>query len=361
MRNKFIVILLIILMIIIFSIFSIFYLEENVKKDEGCNCNNNSNFNYSKYENMTLSSKPLLWKISTENPSYLYGSIHLKNEDVLTLPAIVYDKLLEVDNVYTEIKLDDETINEMILYSIYIDGTTIDDLVTSGDILEKLYNYLDSIDLSSIYEMSLKSFKPWYLANSITILEHELKYYNHPSLDSYIWKLAEENNKETYGLETINEHLDVFFDMSLEDQIRYLNDSLNYIIKNNVTEDINQLLDAYLEGDLEEIDKLINTEYEENDPFYDDLLSQLINDRNVNMINDIINLVENNPDEQYFFTIGAGHFYGDDGILNLIRGEGYNVTLVQFNESNTCKRKNSEIHIKNKCYIEYDDKYNITN
>ena len=54
-----------------------------------------------------------------------------------------------------------------------------------------------------------------------------------------------------------------------------------------------------------------------NDSLSIKIRDKVVNDRNINMTKDISNLIKDNPETQYFFTIGAGHFYGKDG-LNLI-------------------------------------------
>jgi uncharacterized protein YbaP (TraB family) len=100
-------------------------------------------FSNSDQHEIRVTTNPLLWEIEGDNPSYLYGSIHLAKEEVLTLPDVVMDKLNEVDAVYTEIKLDEETQMYVLQMSILSDGQTLDDLLPS-DVLNRLHMFLNS-------------------------------------------------------------------------------------------------------------------------------------------------------------------------------------------------------------------------
>jgi len=87
--------------------------------------------------------------------------------------------------------------------------------------------------------------------------------------------------------------------------------------------------DAYIDGDIEVLHNMLIADYDENDPLDVKLWNQLITDRNINMAFRIKENITNNPDDQFFFIIGVGHYYGDDGILQLLEDEGFTVTRVQ--------------------------------
>ena len=69
------------------------------------------------------------------------------------------------------------------------------------------------------------------------------------------------------------------------------------------------------------------------------------------MSNRIADNITSNPEKQFFFTIGAAHYYGDEGILTLLENKGFTITRVSFNTSNTCDP--GEVNINNKCYYLY--------
>ncbi len=296
---------------------------------------------------------PLLWEIQTEPASYLFGTIHLRFENVLTLPDVVVEALNQSDVVYTEIKLDQETkMYASNLSMISEENTTLDDLLPQ-DTADRLYSYLRDLGLNEISINILKSYKIWAIATSLSTLEHELEYYMNPTVDEYIWSLAISYQKETNSLETADEQIDIFDTLSLEEQILLLNDTLDYLYADSSDESnpINQTYNAYLTGDLETLEELILTDYDENNPLDQKIMSRLITNRNINMSNRIVDIIENNPSKSFFFAVGAGHYYGEGGLISLLEEEGLTIEEVPFETCSSCE--DNEINIDNRCYIPY--------
>ena len=304
-----------------------------------------------------VTSNPLLWKIEGENPSYLYGSIHLRDEVVLTLPDIVMNAIDAADVIYTEIKLDQETQNEANRLSELPYDQTLDDVLPQ-EIAEKLYSYLNTkgITQEALEYSGFKKYEIWAIATSLSLLDDEIKNYPNPFLDQYIWNLAVSKEKEVRGLETLYEQINVFDTLPQDEQIHLLNETLNYLdeCNSNITNPTEIMQNAYLNGDLATIHDLLLSDFDENDPLDVELQSRLITNRNYNMTERICSLIENNSDKQFFFIIGAGHFYGEQGILKLLENKGYNVTRVPFNECASCDCDKDETKIKDRCYIPYE-------
>ena len=160
--------------------------------------------------------------------------------------------------------------------------------------------------------------------------------------------------KETYGLETPYEQLGIFDDLTDEEQIQLLSDSLDDVIASSTSSDpFMELIDAYLESDLGTYLELEYQDYDESDPLYENLLTRLLKDRNINMTQRISDNITNNPDKRFFFTIGSAHFYGADNIITLLEDKGYTVTPVDFDECSTCGCNEGEEKINNRCYVPY--------
>ena len=54
----------------------------------------------------------------------------------------------------------------------------------------------------------------------------------------------------------------------------------------------------------------------------------LIKDRNVRMVKRIIGRTKQASSRSFFFAIGAGHFYGETGIVALLEEKGFEVTRL---------------------------------
>ena len=84
----------------------------------------------------------------------------------------------------------------------------------------------------------------------------------------------------------------------------------------------------YAAGDLDGLMEHL-VAYMQNDDLYDDLLSRLIHQRNVQMAESITTLVSQNPGDHFFFAVGAGHFWGDGSIIELLEEQGYTIESVE--------------------------------
>jgi uncharacterized protein YbaP (TraB family) len=314
----------------------------------------NENDNSKKYESENqiydVTKEPFLWRIEGQNPSYMFGSIHLPDERVLTLPDIIVEAIDEVGAVITEVKLDTETQILADQLSKLPSGQTIDDLLPL-DVASRLDSYLRTKGLS----LSLLSqYKIWAITSTIVFLDELVNLIENPSLDQYIWNTAISSGKYTNGIETVQEQIDIFDSFSIDEQIEMLEgtlDELEYYANTggSITDD---MLKAYIDGNLEVLQDLVLSGIDENDPLDVKFINNLLTNRNYNMTQRISQLITDNPDTQYFFTIGAGHYYGDDGLIKLLEDEGFTITRVAFSECKTCD--SGEVLIENRCYVPYE-------
>ena len=133
----------------------------------------------------------------------------------------------------------------------------------------------------------------------------------------------------TGGLETVEEQLGVFDSMTEKQQIAFLSDTVDFMqsAKSQDKDFIEESLQAYLQGDIDRLMSYLMS-YMKNNEFYDELLDRLIDQRNYKMAETIQNLVGENSSQRYFFAIGAGHFWGDNGINTLLQEKGYSLEKI---------------------------------
>jgi len=333
-KSKFKIIPIIVIIIVLIIVTYTFTLEETDKKQEKLN----------------VTTEPLLWKIQGENCSYLYGSIHIGIDEVLTLPDIVVEAIDDVDTVYTETKLDYETQTKNINVYFLPSGQSLQNLLPE-DIFDRLDTYLKTKNHNAI---EFNNLKIWAVGVFLTELENE-EYFEKTRLDQYIWDMAVNKSKNTNGLETFEQHIGIFDNLNVEEQIQLLNDSLVMLLeeKNLAKENMDTLIDAYINGDLKTFLETEFEDYDQTDPLYIKLMDQILYNRNHNMSSTISEVISNNPDKQYFFTIGSAHFYGEDNIISLLEEKGYTITQVSFNECNCEYCDPDEIKIDDYCYYPY--------
>jgi uncharacterized protein YbaP (TraB family) len=303
----------------------------------------------SETQTLNVTNDPFLWMIEGDNPSYLYGSIHLGNKDILTLPDIVIEAIDDADILYWEVELDTETQARSAELSLLSGAETLSDLLPQ-DVIDRLDLYLAPIGID---HTAFSQYKIWTVASSLALLDEIQDLLEYGSLDEYIWNLALSKDKETGEIESVEEQIGIFDSFTISEQIGLLNNTLESLeeydsIGQSITEEMKT---AYLLGDLEILQDLSLSDYDETDHIDVKLRNRLITDRNYNMTQRISELITDNPETQYFFTIGAGHFYGDDGLLSLLEDEGFTITRVEFDKCEECD--SGEVRIEERCYAPY--------
>ena len=292
---------------------------------------------------------PFLWRIEGDNPSYLFGTVHLADESVLTLPDVVVEAVSDADAVYTEVKMDTETLILTDQLSKLSSGQTLEDILPQ-DVATRLDSFLKTKGITLSF---VSQYKIWVVTSTIILLDEIVNLLNNPTLDQYIWNIATSSGKYTDGIETIQEQIGIFDSFSIGEQIDMLNSTLDELeYYNNVGKSItDDMLNAYIEGNLDILQDLMLSGIDKNDEFDMEFINKSIIDRNFNMTKRITQLIMDNQDTQYFFTIGAAHYYGEDGLISLLKNEGFTITRVEFNECDNCDI--GETRINERCYEPY--------
>lgn len=261
--------------------------------------------------------KSLLWKISRkgiEKPSYIFGTIHAKCD--ASLSPKVMNALNKTDQLYLELDMDNPNMQAEMMSDVMMnDGMSIDKLTSKED-----YEIVDFF-LKEQLGYSLKqinTLKPFFISAMFypKILDCKSQ-----SLEAELMKICQQQNKEIFGLETVKEQMVVFDAISYQEQINQLiksvkdkltNDKKDYFegLKMYEKEDLNGLMEVF--------EKSQNTMMSK----YNDIL--VIN-RNNKWIPKIEKEILQKPT---FFGVGAAHLPGKDGIIMLLRKNGYSVEAV---------------------------------
>lgn len=261
----------------------------------------------------------LLWQITgpgISSPSYLYGTIHLMCPDEIKVSDTLRARFYQTKKLFLEINLDDPSVMVTMMQEMKMkNDTTLQQLLTEEeyDSVEVQFKKLTGMSLSMMNNM-----KPELLESLI-----------YPSLlgckgaeawEQKFQQLARANNMQINGLEDVNDQLKIFDEIPYKDQAQELAETLNNI--DSTKKSFNQLLSLYKQKDLDALCKMLN----ENDALsqYDDLL---LNNRNKKWIPEIIQQAKLQP---AFFAVGAGHLGNENGLINLLKQQGYTVSPVNY-------------------------------
>lgn len=262
--------------------------------------------------------KALLWKISgngLEKPSYLFGTIHATCD--ATLDAATLKALEETKQLYLEIDMDDPMLQMQMMQGMAMkDGVTISSLVSEEEFIVIDEFLQKNIGMSA---KMINTFKPFMLSSMLLpkLLDCEFQ-----SVEMELMKVTKAQSEEVYGLETIGDQLQVFDKIPYKDQVEELLKTAKSDLSKE-KEEMKKIMDVYKTKDIE---KMLVVMDESDNKLSADNKDVLLVNRNRNWIPVIEKVIKSTPT---FFGVGAAHLAGDDGVIKLLRKQGYKVEAVK--------------------------------
>lgn len=273
-----------------------------------------------------------LWKVENGDTTvYLQGTIHVGQKEMFPLHEKIENAYMESDIVVPEIDLNNvsmaETQEITQKLGMYGDGTDVSDHISS-ELYTELEHTLDELGLPI---QSVKNFKPWLLANTVQqLMGQQLGYIS--GVDEYFLNRTEDDGKDVIGLETVEDQLAIFANLSPEMQEEQLEESLTDI--DAYEEQMEELLSLYMDGDAEELlDYLLMDDgLEEDDTHATEeeiaFMEALNDERNHGMADQIAGFLEEDSDETYFVIVGALHLTQEPHVRSILEEDGYEIEKV---------------------------------
>jgi len=269
---------------------------------------------------------PLLWRIESDPPSYLYGTIHVPDERVTALPTPVVEALSSCDVVVTELRMD------------RMAGLAAEMMLPEGESLDKILpeavraKLVARLEVAGLPVQALQRFKVWAVMATVVQLEYmdELRA-GKQVLDQVIWEEARDNGAEGGALEVPEEQLDAFDGLTREEQVELLNDTLDQWaeLRDKGETLVEGIVAEYLRGDLQSFTKFMEERSAYQRPeLRDKVMARILDERNVRMADRIVEKMAAAPDTTFFFAVGAAHYPGELGILKLLEEKGVQVTRL---------------------------------
>ena len=262
-------------------------------------------------------SNSLLWKITESNinkTSYLYGTIHMvKKEDFIIKEKVkkAFNKC-EVLALEVNLKMNIKTKMNLAMQTLLPKGKSVEDFISKND-FQLLSAYAkDSINLSDKKFKNYLKLKPFFLS-SILIKESLGKI---KSYDEEFYKMSSKKKMRHIGLEKIEDQLKIVNEISFKDQGEMMMDGIT-----NNKNSFEKLVQAYLNEDLALLSKLISNDSEN----FKEFESNFIVKRNQKWIPIIERTIQKHNS---FIAVGAGHLFGESGVISLLKKNGYEVTPV---------------------------------
>lgn len=259
-----------------------------------------------------------VFKVSTTKGTfYLGGTCHLLRPSDYPLPEEFSEayQLSDVLILETDVeKMNDPALQQKVLAMAQLEGKSIPDVLPKD-----IYNELDKASQKlGLPLVAMQNYKPSFIAYTISIMEMQKQGFTTEGVDIFFAKKASADGKTTIGLETVDQQIELLLGATGEEEIAMVQFTISEL--GRVGEIANELVSAWKNGDLKAIDSLFSEEMREQFP---QSYKALIVDRNLAWLKKL--KTYDTSEEVEFVLVGAGHLSGDEGLISLLRKEGYTV------------------------------------
>ena len=272
---------------------------------------------------LTAYAEAPVWAIhGAHNTVYLAGSVHLLRSRDAALPAAFDRAYKDADALVMEIDLDD--LDPAAAQGWMLEHGMIGDEKTLGDIIGKprFQRVEQEGNRLGIPIEALQQLEPWLVAMTLAQLQYmKLGFDPEQGVEKQLERKAQTDHKEIAGLETLDEQLGLLANMSIDDQAKFLDLTLEEM--HEMQGETDSLLSAWRTGNAQKLASMLSDEYKVAPVLY----RTLVADRNKRWMPAIEKLLQS--DKDYLVVVGALHLVGTGGLLELTKARGYEAKQLQ--------------------------------
>ncbi len=263
------------------------------------------------------SGETAVWSVKGErNTVYLAGSVHALPKDHARFSPQLERAYAAASVVYMEVDLDDMDPLEAMQF-VTLRGTLPQDQSLADLVGAERYARVNQTALSlDVPEIVIQRLEPWAAAMVLTQFALQKSGFD-PQLgiDMQLVDRARAEGKPIEGLETVIDQLSIFDARSMEEQTRFLLESVDDMP--TLERDLARLIESWRAGDMRGLEREFKKERAQAPGLYDELLGA----RNRKWMPKIVDLLDD--DQDYLVVVGTLHFVGRDGLLALLKRAGY--------------------------------------
>ena len=256
------------------------------------------------------------WEVQGQhNRVFLLGSVHMLKAADSALPAEVLHAYARSQTLVMELDLND--LNGDALLGAGLESATLPEDQSLSEVLgPELYaSFLAHARPLGLEPEMMARFRPWFAA---LLLEQAALtssgFAASAGVDEQFAQRAQADHKPIIALETMDEQLGFFAQLSAEQQRQFLRSTIQELDTEGSEAAI--MVRAWQRGDTAELERLLHKESGESP----ELFRMLTTDRNRNWLPKIRALLDD--DQDYLVIVGAMHLVGSDGLVELLKRQG---------------------------------------
>lgn len=257
----------------------------------------------------------LLWEVSgngLKKSSYLFGTFHLMCKADILLSEQLKKAVGNADAVYMELDMDDPAVVMGGLLMINMKGgKKLHDLYTEEEYKKVSSYFKDSLRMPITF---LEGTKPYFL---VALLYPKMMPCKTVSgVEEELVRLAKKEKKTINGLETMQFQASVFDSIPYEKQAQELLKSIDSMAA--YTQYFDTMVQVYKNQQLSQMENLFSNSEFGMEEHQDILLDK----RNENWVTQLKGIMSK---QSVFVAVGAGHLVGKNGLISLLKKQGYKV------------------------------------
>ena len=277
----------------------------------------------------------LLYKISgngLKSSSYIVGTYHLAPASFADEIKGMSEAFAAVEQVYGEVDMQSAQSVQLAMMSSMMlpEGKYVDDMFSAEE-MERINAFVRKnmgMDLTHhMLREQLGRMRPSVLAMQLGLLEFMKitpNFNPNDLIDSYFQKEARKRGLAVGGFESAEFQMELLYGESTDEEER---EALLKLVddKDKMLEEMQAMTNAYFSFDMKGIHELTIRSVEIGDMTVEEF-REMITDRNHNWVEQMPEIMAAKPT---LFVVGAGHLPGDEGVLELLKAQGYKVKAVK--------------------------------
>ncbi len=268
--------------------------------------------------------RPLLWRVQHQNrpePVYLFGALHFGDDSFFPLPETVLNAYRESDLLAVELDVSrvgpDRMRATLERMGRYPSGVQLSERIGPA-LWEQLSQASERLGLDA---ESIVHLRPWLAALQLVNLQVARSNYDAgQGIDRYFLNMAGDE-KPVEPLETLEQQLSLFADMTEGEQNTFLEHTLEDL--ETTGPQLRRMARAWREGDRADLESVILGAFDRPDEFSQTLYRRVFKTRNEAMADAVEAYLS--ARQRVFLVVGIGHLIGPDGLVDNLRQAGYRV------------------------------------
>ena len=262
-----------------------------------------------------------LWEVhGGRNTVYLLGSVHMLKSADGALPSEMNDAYARSATLVMELDLNDAGPESML--GPTVESTLLPEGQSLSDILgPRLHaEFMARAEPLGLDPALAERLQPWFAAlllEQLTLAGSGMA--PEAGVDMQLAQRAQLDHKPIIALETAAEQLGYFSQLTRAQQLDFLRTTLDEL--DNEDSETATMVRAWQHGDVPELERLMREDAARSPELYRILTTE----RNRKWLPRIVELL--NGGQNYLVVVGALHLIGRDGLVELLRQQGY--TVVQ--------------------------------